>query len=656
MLNLKNLRTLAKLHGIHISYKGAFGKRVYASKESLLKILKAMGIKVNSESDVKKEIKNAQIKKWKRLVEPVLVAWDGWLNFTVNVPSGINSITFLIDGEKKILTLNKLRTLKKKTINGCVYRVKKVLIEKPVSTGYHNIKIKAGRKISRALVISAPVKCYLHEGKFVGYFAPLYSLYPKKGQGDGFKQLEQLALRAKKDQKNVVATLPLTPSFIEKLYNPSPYSPISLLMLNEFYITIEDIPELSKSKEALDIIKSRDYKEKVKQIENSSKVDYVLEMQLKRKVLETLSEYFFSKKPKKRHYEFLNFLKRKPEVFEYAKFLAKTENENKPWMSWKRKKITNQDYDKKTYEYYLYCQWIAHEQLAKACLKSKERGVHLYFDLPVGVEPCGFDTWCQDTFVKGISVGAPPDPMFTWGQKWGFMPQHPEKIRQNGYSYFINALSSQMEFASFLRIDHVMGLHRLYWVPDEMPGSDGAYVSYNHDELYAILSVESHRHKCTVIGENLGLVPEAVNSAMERHNILEFSVFQFMIGDELPVFNERSVACLNTHDTPTFAGFLKGNDIKKAVSSGLFDKKEGKVKLEERKKAVDVLKRNLKKSGYKVKSKEELMESCTRYMVESPAKLVLINLQDLVLDEEQHNLPGTIKGNWVHKLPFKVIN
>ncbi|MFW6383327.1 MAG: 4-alpha-glucanotransferase [Nanoarchaeota archaeon] len=650
MLSIKNLRALAKLHGIQISYKGAFGKRVYASKQTLARILDVMGVKVNSEDDVKNEIKNAQVTKWKRLVEPVIVAWDGKIEFNVNVFFGVSCIKVNVAGVNKEFKLNKLETVKKKTIDKCVYRSKRVIIDCDIPTGYHKLKIRAGKKIAESVVISAPTKCYCHEGKYSGYFAPLYSLYPKKGAGVGFRELEHLAQKARANKKNVIATLPLMPTFIETFYNPSPYSPISLLMLNEFYITIEEIPEFNKSKEALRLIKSKDYKEKFKKIENSSKVNYLLEMELKRNVLEKLSEYFFTKKPKKRYENFLQFLKEKPKVVDYAKFMAKTEKENKPWLHWKRKKIAKQDYDKKTYEYYLYCQWIAHGQLEDASLKAKENGVYLYLDLPVGVEPNGFDAWSQETFVKGISVGAPPDPMFAWGQKWGFMPQHPEKIRQNSYFYFINALRNQMKFASFLRIDHVMGLHRLYWVPENMPGSSGAYVSYNHDELYAILSVESHRHKCTVIGENLGLVPEAVNRAMKRHGVLEFSVFQFMVENELPRFKERTVACLNTHDTSTFAGFLKGNDIKKALSVGLFDKEECKIKLEERKKAIESLKKNLKNNGYKIKSKKDMMDSCTLHMLKSPAKLVLINLQDLFLDEIQYNLPGTTKGNWVHKV------
>src|SRR3990172_6909058 len=221
-----------------------------------------------------------------------------------------------------------------------------------------------------------------------------------------------------------------------------------------------------------------------------------------------------------------------PEVEDYARFRATGERQRAPWPSWSRPLcdgvLTEGDYDERARRYHLYVQWVAREQIRVLSEHSRRAGVNLYLDLPLGVHPHSYDVWRErEAFVLGVSGGAPPDVVFTQGQDWGFPPLHPEAIREQGYRYVIAYLRHQLQHTTLLRIDHVMGLHRLFWIPKGLEARDGVCVRYPAEELYAIFCLESHRHRASIVGENLGTVPAYVNSAMARHNLHRMYVLQY---------------------------------------------------------------------------------------------------------------------------------
>ena len=178
-------------------------------------------------------------------------------------------------------------------------------------------------------------------------------------------------------------------------------------------------------------------------------------------------------------------------------------------------------------------------------------------------------------FATGASVGCPPDLVFTKGQNWGFPPLHPDRQREDGYTYLIASFRNHLRYANALRIDHVMGLHRLFWIPDNAEAKYGAYVATPADEIYAILSVESHRRKAWLVGEDLGTVPPAVESAMNRHAVAGMYVVQYELRPEpampLRPVPATTVASVNTHDMPPFAAFWSGIDLADRQSMGLLD-------------------------------------------------------------------------------------
>src|SRR5207244_5679494 len=180
--------------------------------------------------------------------------------------------------------------------------------------------------------------------------------------------------------------------------------------------------------------------------------------------------------------------------------------------------------------YHLYAQWTIQEQLQALSERAAARGQFLYLDLPLGIHGAGYDAWRnRNFFVEGVAGGAPPDPVFTKGQNWAFPPMNPESMRLNRYQYVIGYVRNHLRYAKLLRIDHVMGIHRLYWIPDELTGDKGVFVEYPAEELWAILSLESHRYRAGIVGENLGTVPPAVNAAMTKHDIRQMYVVQYEI-------------------------------------------------------------------------------------------------------------------------------
>jgi 4-alpha-glucanotransferase len=392
----------------------------------------------------------------------------------------------------------------------------------------------------------------------------------------------------------------------------------------------------------------------------SEYIDYKAEWALRRNVLEILAREFFSK-PNDRYREFRLFLKARPEVEEYAQFRAACDAKKRSWHVWDAEarggKLRAGDYSEGVKSFYLYIQWLAQEQMDGALAACKEAGVKFYLDLPLGVNPDGFDAWRHTDFLAPrVNAGAPPDSFFTKGQDWGFAPLHPRRTRELKYKYVIDYLRFQMRHTALLRIDHVMGLHRLWWVPHGHPASAGAYVRYPSEELYAILSLESHRHSTVLVGENLGTVPPEVNKSMDRHGVRRMYVLQYEQRPQgsITIPEREVVASVNTHDMPSFAAHWKGEDIADRVDLGLIPtsqvaaEKKGRQLL--RKNLIATLRRkNLLRAARP--STEQVLDGMLRFLAKSPAETVLVTLEDLWNEERSQNVPGTSaeRPNWRRK-------
>ena len=251
-------------------------------------------------------------------------------------------------------------------------------------------------------------------------------------------------------------------------------------------------------------------------------------------------------------------------------------------------------------------------------------------------------------FSDGMSVGAPPDAGFPSGQDWGFAPVIPAISRQQGHEYLAASIAHQASVAGLLRIDHIMAWSRLYWIPHGSALHQGTYVSYPADELFAVLTLESHRHRCELVGENLGTVPPEIDAALPRHRIwgMYLAEFQASTEGEFVPPTSSDMALVGSHDTPTFAGWLAGSDIAERVHYGLLAPEALAEVEEDRRRAVARLARGLDDHTADARA---LFADLLRWLGISPSPVVCIWLEDLWLEVRGVNLPGTpssVRPNW----------
>jgi 4-alpha-glucanotransferase len=462
----------------------------------------------------------------------------------------------------------------------------------------------------------------------------------------------------------VVATLPLLASFLDEPFEPSPYAPASRLFWNELYLDPRRVPELETCLEAKRLLESADFRREVEALRREPRVDYARQMGLKRRVLEELALEFFARPSPDRRDAFEEFAEARPELETYAAFRAVGERRGGAWQTWPERlregTLAPADWDEDDRRYHLWVQWITDEQVAAMSKEARRRGPGLYLDLPLGVHGSSYDVWrYRDLFAEEISAGAPPDTFFTKGQDWGFPPLHPERMREHGYDYLIESLRHHLCYAGLLRIDHVMQLQRLFWIPRDMEASAGVYVRYPVDELFAVLSVESHRHQAMVVGENLGTVPPEIGEAMDRHDVLGMYVVQYELQPGSPGLRPppaRSAASLNTHDMPTFRAFWEARDVADLQELGFFDEQQAR---EERERRAALRRQMMEELPPEERGDERtawprVLKKLLERLAASPARMILINLEDLWGEPEPQNVPGTHaeRPNWRRKARF----
>jgi 4-alpha-glucanotransferase len=494
------------------------------------------------------------------------------------------------------------------------------------------------------MVVSSPqLAAQLEPGRSWGVFLPLYALRSERSLGIGdFTDLEALWRWVGALGGRTVATLPLLAAFLDEPFDPSPYSPASRLFWNEMYVDVARVPELSHCAEARSMLASAEFHSHLDELRDLPLVDYRQIMSAKRSVLEALSRCFFAR-PHPRREVFEAFVRANPAVGDYARFRAACERHGRPWRDWpggERDGVLPQTgAGEASSRYHLYAQWLASEQLQAVAGNAGQGGAGLYFDLPLGVNSSGYDVWRErEAFLEKVSAGAPPDPFFSGGQNWGFPPLSPEGIREQRYRYPITCLRHLLRLAGMVRVDHVMGLHRLFVVPEGVDGDHGLYIRYRPEELYAILTLESRRTNTVVVGEDLGVVPASVRRAMARHGLHRSHVFQVEISpdrpDALNPVHPAALASLNTHDLPTFAAFWRDLDEggRKAVTRSLRERGLLGGEAEDR----------------------DVLEGCLAYLSLSPARMMVLNLEDLWLEPDPQNVPGTTDEhpNWRRKARF----
>lgn len=671
--NFVALRELAELNGVQTSFVDAAGRNQAATSDALSAVLGALGVPAGNEREIRENLRRSRLRPYRRGLEPVLVAWEGrGLAAKIHLPGKMAAralrVCIRAEDGNEINVRPGVRLLGAEKIEGEQFAIKGLVLP-PLPFGYHTLEIFAGDRIFRALVISAPVRSYAERGveKSWGAFLPMYAAHSERSWGAGnVSDWERLSQWLGEQGARVTGTLPLLAAFLDyPTCEPSPYSPASRLFWNEFYLDVERVPEFAMCREAKTLVRSRPFQRNLEKFRRSELIDYCEQWKARRAVLELLARYFFSKSSERRE-EFERFLRERPEAVDYAEFRATCEKLRTSWHGWPKRlregRLRKGDYEEEVKRFWLYAQWQAQEQTSGLVRRSEKNGVRLYLDLPLGVNPNGYDVWRErDSFALQASAGAPPDLFFSKGQDWGFAPLHPQRIRESGYRHVLGYLRFQMRQARLLRIDHVMGLHRLYWVPHGFGAKRGAYVRYAGEELHAIFNIESHRNRTLLIGENLGTVPPEVNEGMKRHGLRGMYVEQFEERPDPNVALARppamTVASLNTHDTPTFAGRWEGKDIGLRVELGLLTREEAIRERQNRRQLKAALVKFLRAEKLLKSPKlrdEEVLRALLAWLRAGEAEIALVTIEDLWLESEPQNVPGTSseRPNWRRKARY----
>ncbi|MBD3336081.1 MAG: 4-alpha-glucanotransferase [Candidatus Eisenbacteria bacterium] len=655
------LHKLASLYGIQTAYRDLYRRRRRASSDVLIEVLAALGAPLAGPRDVRAALRHRLEEMWRRVLPPVVVSWEGDpLRIPVRLPEAAGGVLLcrlhLEDGSQlqQDFAVDALPVAGQERTDSGPYLERVIDINEIIPAGYHTIAIHVAGEEHTAHLFRAPRHTYdprLGRSRQWGVFAPAYALRSRHDLGAGdLSDLRRLHHLVANHGGDFIATLPLLASFLDDPFEPSPYAPVSRLFWSELYLSLSDLPELATCRAARERLDSSAWRGEVEELRASDLVDYRRLMALKRPVLEELAAASGDAGR-------AAFVREKPEVEQYARFRAYMERHKAPWSAWPEPQrsgsLQPSDVEPERVRYHIYCQWRLHEQLERL---AGGDGARLYLDLPLGVHGDGYDVWRrQSSFVRSCAGGAPPDDFFVHGQNWGFPPLHPEAAQKDGHRTFVAVLRNLLRPAAYMRIDHVMGLHRLFWIPHGREATEGVYVRYPADELYAVLCLESHRHQTRIVGEDLGTVPRYVRRAMGSRGIYRCAVLPFLAredpGRAIAPLPRRSMASLNTHDMATFAGWWAGRDIDTRVELGFLDPAEAEREHAIRGRIKEALAEFLRRERLLEREGDvtAIMRAALGHFAASGARAVLITLEDLWGETAPQNVPGTSsheRPNW----------
>lgn len=504
--------------------------------------------------------------------------------------------------------------------------------------GYHRLQTLGGDE--ETWIIQRPASCWLPPDlKAWGWAVQLYAARSGTSWGIGdLGDLRRLANWSRQLGADVLLLNPLCAVAPEIPQEPSPYCPSSRRFRNPLYLRIEEIPGADDI--AVDVSKLAAAGQS---LNDTRQIDRDRVFRLKMEALERIWGLPVE------DCRFDHYCQEMGESLRgFAAFCVLAERLGGDWRFWPQEyqrpdspavRRFVQEFSHRL-RFHQWLQWHLDRQLAASAAV-----LPLVTDLPIGVSPGGADAWqWQDVLAKGATVGAPPDQFNTEGQNWGLPPFIPHRLRAARYRPFIETIRSSLRHAGGLRIDHVMGLFRLYWIPQGLGPKRGAYVGYSSEELLAIIAVESHRARAWIAGEDLGTVEKHVRRQLADNRMLSYKLLWFE--DQRPSeFPELALAAVSTHDLPTVAGFWTGTDFAAQQRIGLQPSLDGFRQIRERLLAATAVNETA--------TSAEVVAGAYQALGRAPSTVLAASLDDALVVEERPNMPGTTVQwpNWSLALP-----
>ena len=699
------LDRLCELTGIAPDYSDIWGKRHPVSDETRVALLAAMGVDVHDLHRAAEELGNRDWLAGLRRVQVVEASAHPYrisLYLPARHEQQLHAWTLRLEnGHTQLGELRpaELDHIAERSVRAERYVEVSFVLRQRLPMGYHQVAVEGpGLRTSMQLIV-APSTCYQPaavkgDGRVWGAALQLYAVRSQRNWGIGdLTDLKAIIERSGAVGAGFAGVNPLHALFPHNPQHCSPYSPSSRLFLNALYLDVESTTGFQECAAARELVTSGDFQARLRALRAEELVDYPAVSAAKLQVLELVHDSFAAgpganADASQRFAQWQRSAGLALERFSLYHALQEHLQRDDPniwgWPVWPEQyrdpaspAVTEfARANRKRVDFFAWLQWQCEMQLSSVGQRAWDLGlgVGLYQDLAVSADRAGAEVWsAQDLYATGASIGAPPDDFNMKGQNWGLPPMIPRRLTELAYAPFIALLRANMRSAGALRIDHVMGLLRLYWVPPERSAAEGAYVYYPLRDLLGILALESTRNQCMVIGEDLGTVPDELGAALQPLGVLSYRLLLFEKepdGSFKPpaAYPVQALVAASTHDLPTLRGWWVGQDLDARASLGLFPSEEDRSsqlvrRAEERVRLLLALEREqLLPSGISVHSgappdmSPELALAIHVYLARTPTKVMAVQLEDVLGQVEQVNLPGTTDQypNWRRKLPLNL--
>lgn len=682
------LTRLAALHGVATSYSPSPGRTVTASADAVVAALAALDVDASTPAAARAALTARERERDERLLPPTVVCWlgptDSPTGGSTDGPTGGPATDPVTDGDPAaeadaglpppaLAGLPPGTRLDVETERGgtrsWVQGVDGTDRLDRLPPGVHRLTATApDGRTGQAHLIAAPPRLPTPAGRSYGLLVQLYSLLSHRswGMGDLGDLAELSGWAGRALGAGFVQVNPLHAAVPGPPADPSPYRPSSRRFPDPVHLRVEDVPEFAyvEEQDRLRPLPERAGRLRAAVLDEGALIDRDAVWELKREALELVRRVPLGPGRRAAYADFLAGQGRALE--DHATWYALAEVHGSDWSRWPeglrdprsaetaRARAALAD----RVDFHSWLAWLTDAQLTAAQRTAREAGmgIGIVHDLAVGVHPGGADAWAQrDHFAAGMSVGAPPDAFNARGQDWGLPPWRPDRLAVSGYAPFRRLLRALFRYAGALRIDHVMGLFRLWWIPQGLPPTEGTYVRYDAEAMLAVLVLEASRARAVVIGEDLGTVEPGVRETLDRRGVLGTSVLWFerdWEGSGRPLPPERwradCLATATTHDLPSTAARLTGEHVELRHRLGLLTRPLEEERAEA---AADTsewlallaelgLLRGTD-GGAGGCSEEAGIQAVHRFLLRTPARMIGLWLPDTVGDRRPQNLPGT---------------
>ncbi len=671
------LLRLAAAYGVVPDYHGHDGQHHSASAVTLVAVLAALGVDASSPERIELALQHVANTPWRRVLPPIVVVRAGrQVHVPVHVTHG-DPVTAWLEldqeaggGRRDLVQADvwvEPRVVDGRTVGRATFT-----LPDDLPLGWHELHARLPDATAHTPVVVTPDRLELpgdlEHARAWGYLAQLYSVRSRAswGIGDLADLAEIVTLAGRRSGADFVLVNPLAAAEPTTPMTPSPYLPATRRFVNPIYVRVEDVREAGYLPSADRALVEWSAEPALALDDDPRQIDRDIAWTAKKAALEVV---FAVPRSPARQESFERYVAAEnPGLEQFALWCALVERYG-GLAGWPDEALdpssdlvaAAREEMAERVEFFEWLQWVADEQLAGAQRAAREAGMRIgiMHDLAVGAHPHGADAWALgDVLASGASVGAPPDMYNQQGQDWSQPPWHPDALARAGYRPYRDMLRTLLRHAGAVRIDHVLGLFRLWWVPKGHAATEGAYVRYDHEALVGILALEAHRAGALVIGEDLGTVEPWVRDYLSERGILGTSVLWFekdYTGNPLAPEHYRRLALtsVTTHDLPPSAGYLAGEHVALRARLGLLTKPVEEVAAEAEDERDRML-AALRSRGLigEQPSEREVVEALHRWVLATPAVLVGVSLADAVGERRAQNQPGTDQEypNW--KVPL----